>query len=96
MDLLDLRTLNPLDMDAIAESVKRTNKVLVAYEDPRSWGWGAEIAARIADEVFEWLDGPVRRVTGTDTFVAYAPRLENVILPQVDDLAEGILELHRY
>ncbi len=96
VDLLDLRTLNPLDMDAIADSVKRTNKVLVAYEDPRSWGWGAEIAARIADEVFEWLDGPVRRVTGTDTFVAYAPRLENVILPQVDDLAEGILELHRY
>ena len=96
VDLLDLRTLNPLDMDAIVESVKRTNKVLVAYEDPRSWGWGAEISARIADEVFEWLDGPVRRVTGTDTFVAYAPRLEDVILPQVDDLAEGILELHRY
>ena len=96
VDLLDLRTLNPLDMDAIVDSVKRTNKILVAYEDPRSWGWGAEISARIADEVFEWLDGPVRRVTGTDTFVAYAPRLENAILPQVDDLAEGILELYRY
>jgi 2-oxoisovalerate dehydrogenase E1 component len=96
VDLLDLRTLNPLDMDAIVESVKRTNKILVAYEDPRSWGWGAEISARIADEVFEWLDGPVRRVTGKDTFVGYAPRLEETILPQVDDLAAGILELHRY
>jgi len=96
VELLDLRTLNPLDMDAIERSVKRTNKVLVAYEDPGSWGWGAEISARIADRVFEWLDGPVRRVTGKDAFVGYAPRLEEAILPQVDDLAEGIAELHAY
>ncbi len=95
-DVLDLRTLNPLDMDAIAESVKRTNKVLVAYEDSRSWGWGAEIAARIADELFEWLDAPVRRVAATDTFVGYAPRLEEAILPQVPDLAEAMAELHAY
>jgi len=95
-DLLDLRTLNPLDMDAIAESVKRTNRVLVAYEDSKSWGWGAEIAARIADELFEWLDAPVRRVAATDTFVGYAPRLEAEILPQVPDLAAAMEELKAY
>ncbi len=95
-DVLDLRTLNPLDMEAIAESVKRTNKALVAYEDSKSWGWGAEIAAFIADELFEWLDAPVRRVAATDTFVGYAPRLEEVILPQVPDLAEAMAELKAY
>jgi 2-oxoisovalerate dehydrogenase E1 component len=95
-DVLDLRTLNPLDMDAIADSVKRTNRVLVAYEDSKSWGWGAEIAARIADELFEWLDAPVRRVAATDTFVGYAPQLEAEILPQVPDLAEAMEELRTY
>jgi 2-oxoisovalerate dehydrogenase E1 component len=95
-DVLDLRTLNPLDMDAIADSVKRTSRVLVAYEDSKSWGWGAEIAARIADELFEWLDAPVRRVAATDTFVGYAPQLEAEILPQVPDLAEAMAELKAY
>ncbi len=95
-DLLDLRTLNPIDMDAIAESVKRTNRVLVAYEDSKSWGWGAEIAARIADELFEWLDAPVRRVAATDTFVGYAPQLEAEILPQVPDLVAAMEELKAY
>jgi 2-oxoisovalerate dehydrogenase E1 component len=95
-DVLDLRTLNPLDMSAIAESVKRTNRVLVAYEDSKSWGWGAEISARIADELFEWLDAPVRRVAATDTFVGYAPTLEEEILPQVADLAEAMEELKAY
>jgi 2-oxoisovalerate dehydrogenase E1 component len=95
-DVLDLRTLNPLDMDAIAASVKRTNRVLVAYEDSKSWGWGAEISARIADELFEWLDAPVRRVAATDTFVGYAPRLEEEILPQVADLAAAMEELKAY
>ncbi|MFW6010341.1 MAG: alpha-ketoacid dehydrogenase subunit alpha/beta [Gemmatimonadota bacterium] len=95
-EVIDLRTLNPLDMETVAASVKRTNKVLVAYEDPKSWGFGAEISARISDEVFEWLDGPVRRVTATDTFVGYAPNLETAILPQVEDIAEAILELDRY
>jgi 2-oxoisovalerate dehydrogenase E1 component len=95
-DVLDLRTLNPLDMDAIAESVKRTNRVLVAYEDSKSWGWGAEIAARVADELFEWLDAPVRRVAATDTFVGYAPQLEAEILPQVPDLAAAMEELKAY
>jgi len=95
-EIIDLRSLNPLDMEAVARSVKRTNKVLVAYEDPRSFGWGAEIAARISDEVFEWLDGPVRRVAATDTFVGYAPKLEDAILPQVDDIAEAMTELEAY
>jgi len=95
-EVIDLRSLSPLDMETIEASVKRTNKVLVAYEDAKSWGLGTEIVSRINDEVFEWLDGPVRRVTATDTFVGYAPSLENAILPQVEDIAEGIAALHRY
>ncbi len=95
-DVLDLRSLNPLDMDAVARSVKKTNRVLVAYEDAKSWGWGAEISARIADELFEWLDAPVRRLASTDTFVGYAPRLEEAILPQVADIAAAMSELRAY
>ena len=95
-DVLDLRSLNPLDMEAIARSVKKTNRVLVAYEDAKSWGWGAEIAARVADELFEWLDAPVRRLASTDTFVGYAPRLEDAILPQVGDIATAMTELRAY
>jgi len=95
-DVLDLRSLNPLDMDAIALSVKKTNRVLVAYEDAKSWGWGAEIAARVAEELFEWLDAPVRRLASTDTFVGYAPRLEEVILPQVPDIAAAMMDLRAY
>ena len=95
-EVIDLRSLNPLDTETVAASVKRTNKVLVAYEDPKSWGFGTEIVSRINDEVFEWLDGPVRRVAAEDTFVGYAPSLENAILPQVEDVAEAIADLHRY
>ncbi len=95
-EVIDLRTLNPFDMGLIAESVRRTNKVLVVYEDPISWGYGAEIAARIADELFEWLDGPVRRVAALDTFVGYAPQLEDAILPQVDDIQAAIVDLVNY
>jgi 2-oxoisovalerate dehydrogenase E1 component len=84
VEIIDLRTLNPLDMATISASVQRTNKVIVAYEDSKSFGFGAEISARVADEVFEWLDGPVRRIASLDTFVGYAPRLEDAILPQVD------------
>ena len=96
VEILDLRSLNPLDMETISESVRRTNKVLVAYEDARSWGFGAEISARLADDLFEWLDGPVRRVASTDTFVGYAPTLETAILPQVAEIAEAIAELAAY
>jgi 2-oxoisovalerate dehydrogenase E1 component len=96
VEILDLRTLNPYDWDAIATSVKKTSKVIVAHEDCLSWGYGAEIAARISDELFEYLDGPVRRIGSTDTFVAYAPTLEDVQLPQVETLHKAMLELARY
>jgi 2-oxoisovalerate dehydrogenase E1 component len=92
-DVIDLRTLSPLDMDTIAHSVKKTNKVLITHEDSLSWGLGSEIAARIADELFPWLDGPVRRVASLDVWVAYAPSLEDAILPQPSDVLEAILDL---
>jgi 2-oxoisovalerate dehydrogenase E1 component len=95
-EVIDLRTLSPFDMTMIADSLKRTSKALVVYEDPISWGYGAEIAARIADELFEWLDGPVRRVAALDSFVGYAPQLEDAILPQVEDIESAILDLARY
>jgi 2-oxoisovalerate dehydrogenase E1 component len=95
-EILDLRTLSPYDWDAVAESVRRTSKALVVYEDPISWGFGAEIAARIADELFEWLDGPVKRIAALDCHVGYAPSLEDAILPQVEHIRAGIRELARY
>lgn len=95
-EIIDLRTLSPFDMEIIADSVKRTNKALVVYEDPISWGYGAEISARIADELFEWLDGPVRRLAAKDSFVAYAPEVEDAILPQVDDIRSAIESLATY
>jgi 2-oxoisovalerate dehydrogenase E1 component len=82
-----------VDWEAIGESVRKTNRVIVAYEDSLSWGYGAEIAARIAQDHFAWLDAPVKRVASTDTFVAYAPELEDVILPQVADLRAAIEEV---
>ncbi len=96
VELLDLRTLNPFDWEAIATSVAKTNRVLVAHEDMLSWGYGAEIAARIADELFDQLDAPVKRIAAKDTFVAYQPILEDEILPQVEDLYQGMLQLANY
>jgi 2-oxoisovalerate dehydrogenase E1 component len=96
VEILDLRSLAPYDWEAIAESTKKTSRVLVAYEDMRSFGYGAEIAARIADELFDFLDAPVRRVAANDCWVAYNPDLEDAILPQVADLEKAILELARY
>jgi len=96
VEVIDLRSLSPVDWPAIHASVRKTNRVLVAYEDAISWGYGAEIAARIADETFEWLDAPVRRLAAKDTFVAYAPDLEDVILPQVDGLKRAMVELGSY
>ncbi|MGA8539158.1 MAG: dehydrogenase E1 component subunit alpha/beta [Terriglobales bacterium] len=93
VELIDLRCLSPFDWDAIAASVKKTNRALVAYEDSLSWGYGAEIAARIADQLFHHLDAPVKRVAATDTFVAYQPILENAILPQASDLFRAMKEL---
>ncbi|MCM2254309.1 MAG: dehydrogenase E1 component subunit alpha/beta [Vicinamibacteria bacterium] len=95
-EVIDLRTLSPYDWDAIAESVKRTGKVIVAQEDQISWGYTAEIAARISDELFEWLDAPVKRIGATDTFVGYAPSLEDFILPQIPGIAAEIRKLARY
>jgi 2-oxoisovalerate dehydrogenase E1 component len=95
-EVIDLRTLNPFDMEAIAESVKKTNRVVIAHEDSLSWGIGAEFAARIADELFPWLDAPVRRVASLDTWVAYAPQLERAILPEPEDVAKAIEELRSY
>ena len=96
VELIDLRCLNPFDWDAIASSVEKTNRALVAYEDSLSWGYGAEIAARIADQLFDKLDAPVRRVAAADTFVAYQPILEDAILPQTNDLFRAMKELAEY
>src|SRR5690242_378488 len=96
VEIIDLRSLVPFDWDAIAETVKKTNRVIVAHEDSLSFGYGAEIAARISDELFEYLDAPVKRVCALDTFVAYAPQLEDEILPQASDVAKAIAELQRY
>ncbi|MGH9670089.1 MAG: alpha-ketoacid dehydrogenase subunit alpha/beta [Terriglobales bacterium] len=96
VELVDLRTLSPYDWEAVAASVRKTSRVMVAHEDVLSWGYGAEIAARIADELFEDLDAPVRRVGAMDTFVAYQPLLEDEILPQADRLYHAMLELARF
>jgi len=96
VEVLDLRSLNPFDWDGIAESVRKTNRVIVAHEDTLSWGYGAEIAARIADELFEDLDAPVKRVAAKDVFVAYQPLLEDVILPQPEDFLKAIVELAKF
>lgn len=96
VELIDLRSLSPYDWEAIAESVRKTNRVIVAHEDMLSWGYAAEIAARIADELFDDLDAPVRRVAAKDTFVAYQPKLEDVILPQAQDIYDAMVELSKF
>jgi 2-oxoisovalerate dehydrogenase E1 component len=92
-EVIDLRSLSPWDSERVYESVKKTNRVIVGYEDSISWGYGAEIAARIADDCFSWLDAPVKRVASTDTFVGYAPQLEDAILPQVETFKTAIAEI---
>jgi 2-oxoisovalerate dehydrogenase E1 component len=93
VEVIDLRSLSPVDYETIYASVRKTNRVIVAYEDSMSWGYGSEIAARVADETFAFLDAPVRRVAATDTFVAYAPELEDVILPQVDSIRAAMEDI---
>jgi 2-oxoisovalerate dehydrogenase E1 component len=93
VEVLDLRTLNPYDFEAIADSVRKTSRVLVVHEDMLSWGYGAEIAARIGSELFHDLDAPVARLGAKDTFVAYQPLLEDAILPQAHDIFEAIRKL---
>ena len=96
VEVLDLRSLNPYDWEAIARSVRKTSRALVAYEDTRSFGFGAEIGSRMAEELFEHLDAPVERVAAQDVFVAYNPALEDATLPQVADLAAAMTRLARY
>ncbi|HWP85343.1 MAG TPA: alpha-ketoacid dehydrogenase subunit beta, partial [Terriglobia bacterium] len=92
-ELIDLRSLSPFDWETIAQSVRKTSRVVVAHEDCLSFGYGAEIAARIAEELFHELDAPVKRVGGEDTYVAYHPALEREILPQASDLEQAMREL---
>lgn len=96
VEVIDLRSLAPYDWSAIAASVKRTHRALVVHEDQLSWGYGAEIAARIGDELFPFLDAPVRRVAAKDTFIAYAPSLEETILPQPESIAAGMKAVLAY
>ena len=96
VEVIDLRSLSPWDQETVYASVKKTSRVIVAYEDSISWGYGAEIAARIADDCFAWLDAPVRRVASTDTFVGYAPSLEDAILPQVETFRKAYEEIAAY
>ncbi|MBV9926374.1 MAG: dehydrogenase E1 component subunit alpha/beta [Acidobacteria bacterium] len=96
VEVIDLRTLAPYDWEAIKTSVCKTNRLIVAHEDTRTHGFGAEVAARVSEELFEHLDAPVRRVAALDTFVAYAPQVEDHILPQVDDVFRAITELCAY
>ena len=96
VEVIDLRTLSPWDRETVFASVKKTSRVVVGYEDAMSWGYGAELAAAIADECFAWLDAPVRRVASADTYVAYAPQLEDAILPQVESFKTAFAELMRF
>jgi len=95
-EVIDLRTVAPFDWETVAGSVRKTGRVIVAHEDVLSFGFGAEIAALIADRLFEYLDAPVRRVAARDLFVGYEPGLEHAILPQIEDIRAAILDLARY
>jgi 2-oxoisovalerate dehydrogenase E1 component len=95
-EVIDMRTVSPLDMEAVAASVKKTSRLVVAHEDSMSWGIGAEVVARVADELFPWLDAPVKRVASMDTWVAYAPQVERAILPEPEDVLKAIVESATY
>jgi 2-oxoisovalerate dehydrogenase E1 component len=96
VEVIDLRSLNPYDWPAIEGSIKKTSRAIVAHEDSLSWGYGAEVAARIADELFDHLDAPVRRVAALDCFVAYAPDVEDAILPQTENVLDAIRQIAAY
>ncbi|WP_396220844.1 thiamine pyrophosphate-dependent enzyme [Gemmatimonas sp.] len=93
VEVIDLRTLAPWDQETVFNSVKKTSRVIVATEDSLSWGYGAEIAAKIADDCFAWLDAPVKRVASADAFVGYAPSLEDATLPQVETFRKAYLDI---
>ncbi len=96
VEVIDIRTIIPLDEETIFRSVKKTNKVMVIHEDTLTVGFGAEIAARIADNCFQYLDGPVKRIAAEDSHIPYAPILENRVLPSRQKVYEGIKELIEY
>jgi 2-oxoisovalerate dehydrogenase E1 component beta subunit len=96
VEIVDLRTVLPWDKLAVLASVKKTSKVLVLHEDTRTGGFGAEIAATIAEEAFEELDAPVKRIAAPDTPVPFSPPLEKAFIPQVADVAAGLRELAEY
>jgi 2-oxoisovalerate dehydrogenase E1 component beta subunit len=96
VEVLDLRTLVPMDSDAIARSVRKTGKVMVAHEDARTGGYAGEITARINELAFDWLDGPIVRVTAEDTPIPYAAALEDFVLPQTDDIVDAARGLLAY
>jgi 2-oxoisovalerate dehydrogenase E1 component len=96
VEIIDLRSLSPYDWESIAATVRKNHRVIVAYEDMLSWGFGAEIAARIAEELFDELDAPVKRVAAMDTFCAYQPKLEDVILPQTEHIVSAVKQLLEY
>jgi 2-oxoisovalerate dehydrogenase E1 component len=95
-EIIDLRSLSPYDWEAIRATVSKTHRAIVAYEDTLSWGYGAEIAARIAEELFGELDAPIKRVAAMDTFCAYHPKLEDAILPQSEDISNAVKSLIEY
>jgi 2-oxoisovalerate dehydrogenase E1 component beta subunit len=95
-EIIDLRTLVPWDREAVLASTQKTSKVLVLHEDTRTGGFGGEIAATIAEEAFEHLDAPVKRIAAPDSPVPFSPPLEKAFIPQVDDVAAGIRELAEY
>ena len=96
VEIVDLRTLIPWDKQAVLESVSKTSKVLVLHEDTRTGGFGAEIAATIAEEAFEDLDAPLKRIAAPDTPVPFSPPLEKAYIPQVEDVVAGLKELAEY
>src|SRR5207248_5895952 len=96
VEVVDLRSILPWDKAAVLESARKTSKVLVLHEDTHTGGFGAEIAATIAEEAFEDLDGPVRRVTAPDCPVPFSPPLEKAFIPQVEDVVNGLRELAEY
>jgi 2-oxoisovalerate dehydrogenase E1 component len=96
VEIIDLRSLSPYDWEAIAATVCKNHRVIVAYEDMRSFGYGAEIAARIGEELFDQLDAPVKRIAAMDTFCAYQPKLEDIILPQTETIVTAVKDILEY
>jgi 2-oxoisovalerate dehydrogenase E1 component len=93
VEIIDIRTIIPLDEETIFKSVRKTNKAIVIHEDTLTGGFGAEIASRIADSCFQYLDGPVKRIAAKDSHIPYSPILETAVLPSRDQIYNGIKEL---